>query len=291
MKTQFLRFTTEDKLILNGLLYNPEKETKKVVLHIHGMGGNFYENRFLDEMANELTNNDWALFCINTRGHDLMSDHLISGMKEDYKRIGCAFERFEECVLDIKPAIDLLEEKGYEEIVICGHSLGSPKVAYYLINTQDKRINKVIFLSPADMVGLEEKEINYKDNVEKAKQMIQEGKGEEIMSNIISDWYYLSANTYIDLSTRDSSVDIFNLYDKEKESKLNEIKIPILCVFGDKDSVLMNSPEEDLDIIKRKAKNNNFTGEIIKEGFHSYFGKEKELSKKVIEWLVKQNNK
>lgn len=144
MNTEFIRFTTEDKLILQGLLYEPSEKTNMAYLHVHGMARNFYENGFLDTMARELTSHGYAFMSINTRGHDLIADFPIAGPDEKYKRIGNAYEIFEECLLDIKPAIDYLKQNGYKKTVLCGHSLGAVKVAYYIAKTQDNRINKLI---------------------------------------------------------------------------------------------------------------------------------------------------
>jgi predicted alpha/beta-fold hydrolase len=95
MNTSFIRITTEDQLILQGLIYRPEQETKKAYLHIHGMAGNFYENRFLDSMAEQLTKSGYAFLAINTRGHDIIADFPLVGSEEKFKRIGDAFEKFE----------------------------------------------------------------------------------------------------------------------------------------------------------------------------------------------------
>ena len=51
MKTSLHRITTSDGIELVGLLYEPEVATKKILVHVHGMAGNFYENKFLDAIA------------------------------------------------------------------------------------------------------------------------------------------------------------------------------------------------------------------------------------------------
>ena len=51
MKTRFIRFQAEDGLWLQGLFYEPDQKATQVVLHIHGMGGNFYENKFYETVS------------------------------------------------------------------------------------------------------------------------------------------------------------------------------------------------------------------------------------------------
>lgn len=288
MATQFLRITTEDKLILQGILYSPAQKTGKACLHIHGMAGNFYENRFLDAMAEGLTNAGYSFMSINTRGHDVIADFPIAGPEEKYKRIGDAYEKFEECLLDIKPAIDYLEQGEYNEVVLCGHSLGAVKVAYYVAKTRDARVKKLILISPPDMVGLSEKETYHKDLLQQSQKMIQEGRGEELLPMKIWDWYYLSANTYVDLNSRDYPVDVFNTYDKNKPSILSEIRIPVFAFLGEKDDAAIIPQREALEIIKNKATNApSFDIDIIEGASHSYFGKEKEMARGITDWLKK----
>lgn len=286
MKAEFLRITTEDKLILQGIIYKPEKTTSKAYLHIHGMAGNFYENRFLDAMAIELTRAGYAFLCINTRGHDIIADFPIASPKEEYKRIGNAYEKFEECLLDIKAATDYLKQNKYNEIILCGHSLGAVKVAYYIAETQDSRIKKLILMSPPDMISLIEQENYHNELLEKSKKMIAENHGDELLPIKIFGEYRLSANTYVNLFSRDYPVDIFNLYNKTKPSLLKEIKIPVFAFFGEKDDAAVTSTSETLAIIKNKTSNTSiFDTGIIENASHSYFSKEKEMAERIVNWL------
>lgn len=287
MNAEFIRFTTQDELILQGIVYKPLNQTNKAYLHIHGMAGNFYENKFLDAMAKELTDAGYAFLSINTRGHDIIADFPIAGSEEKYKRIGDTYEIFEQCLLDSEPAVDYLEQKGYSEIVLCGHSLGAAKAVYYLAKTQGLRVKKLILMSPPDMVGLAEKESSHKELLEQSKDLIAQGKGEELLPMKIWNWYYLSANTYIDLNSRDYPVDIFNTYDKDKPSLLSEIKVPTLAFFGSKDDAVIMQPREALEIIKSKATNApRFDTDVIEDAPHSYFGKETEMAQRIVSWLA-----
>ncbi|MFA5966986.1 MAG: alpha/beta fold hydrolase [Patescibacteria group bacterium] len=287
MNAEFIRFTTEDKLILQGIIYRPNNSSEKAYLHIHGMAGNFYENRFLDAMAKELTDNCYAFMSINTRGHDYIADFPIAGPEEKSKKIGDAYEIFEECLLDIKPAIDYLQKHGYKEIILCGHSLGAVKVAYYITKTQDQRVNKLILMSPPDMVGLTEKENDSEKTMEQAKKMVSEGKGNELLPGLLWGWYYLSANTYLNFSVRDNPIDIFNTYDKAKLSLLSEIRIPTLAFLGEKDDAAIMSPREALEIMKSKATQAPiFDIDIIPSAPHSYFSHEREMVQKIVSWLL-----
>lgn len=271
---------------MQGILYEPDQKTDKIIIHVHGMAGNFYENRFLDYMAKTNTDNGWAFLAFNNRGHDFIADFPTEGDEEKYKRGGNFREKFEECLLDIKPWVDLAEEKGFEEIILQGHSLGCVKIAYYQVKVNDKRVSKLIMVSPPDMVGLAEKEGYHQELMEQSRKMVEEGKGKEILPKLIWDWYYLSANTYLDFHTRDNPIDVFNIYDKEKESILSEIKLPVLAIMGGKDAAATYQPQEDLDIIGNKSKDcPQFDKAVVEGASHSYFAHEQELADLILNWI------
>lgn len=286
MKTKFLRVTTEDKLILQGLLYEPDKKTDNVILHIHGMAGNFYENRFLDAMAKVFTDNNFAFLSPNTRGHDYIADFPIEGTEDKYRRIGNTFEKFEESVLDIKCWMNFAE-KHFSHVILQGHSLGCSKVVYYLSQTKDPRVEKLILASPADMVGLTEKGSYHKEMMELSRKWIKQGKGKQILPKLLDGWAYLSADTYVDFHTRGNPIDVFNTYDRNARSRsLENIKVPILAFFGTaKDTHITQTPKEALEIIKNKTKTPKFTSGIVNGAPHSYFEHEKEVADRIINWL------
>lgn len=288
MKTAFIEAFTDDSLILQGLLYTPSRKTTKAVLHIHGMAGNFYFFRFYNSMAQNFTNKGWGFLTVNTRGHDVASWTRIAGEKEDYRVIGNAREKFEDCLIDIKCWVEFLEKQGYKEIVLQGHSSGAVKVAYYQAKIKNPQVKGLILISPSDMIALAEAEKNRGEWLETARRMIKEGRGDELMPGILWDYYLISANTYLDFSLRDNPVDIFNLYDKNKPSMLRDITVPILAIYGEKDDASILPKEESLEIINKKAANcPKFDTAIIKDAPHSFFDHEEELAKVISDWIGK----
>ena len=287
MQTQFLRIKTADKLLLPALLYTPDTQTKKALLHIHGMAGDFHRNSFFDFMAPAFTEDGYAFFTPNNRGADMIVDVMVDDGKPSYRRLGATFETFEECIFDIKEAIDHLETQGFEEIVLQGHSLGAVKVAYYMAITKDKRISKLILLSPPDMVGLAEADKNHQQAFTLSQKLVAEGKGKELLSTMLWNAYYLCADTYLNLSTRGNPIDVFNVYDRNAPSILKEISLPVLAVFGGKDAALI-SPTEDLEILRQKAPNaSRFDTAVIPGAPHSYYNYEAKLVKEIVDWLKK----
>jgi alpha-beta hydrolase superfamily lysophospholipase len=290
METSFNRICTKDGLELAGLLYESEKPNGKILVHVHGMGGNFYENKFLDFIAQELTANGIALFTFNNRGCELAKDlYKIEGNKRNIVRIGNSYEKFEDSALDIKAAIDFALSKGFSEIHLSGHSLGGPKIAYYSAELNDNRIKSLIFISPADMVGLAKKDKDYQRDIDTAKKMIADGKGEELMPFLVWDENYLSADTYMSISSETSKVAIFNFYDpKDLLPVLSKIKIPALTIMGSKDGALVIPIKETMNRIKKAMVSSpNVETNILGDADHQYNDYGQQLADSIRSWIQK----
>lgn len=289
MKTTLKRIQTKDNIELVGLLFEPETPTKKILVHVHGMGGNFYENRFLDAIAKKLTDNGVAFLTFNNRGCEIFKDLLkITNGRIDFVRIGNAYEKFEDSQIDIEAIIDEVSKSGFSEIHLSGHSLGSPKIAYYLTQTNDSRVNSVLFLSPSDMLGLvrAEKEI-FKKNIEEATKMVTNGKGNDLLTREIWDEYPISANTYLSLFGDDSKAGIFNFFDPNNRLEaLSKIKQPVFATMGRKDDALVVSIEETFDRITKAVVNSSkVETKILGDANHGYTGFEDALAEEILGWI------
>lgn len=285
MKIEFCRTNTKDELRLDGLLFGPEKVAEMAVLHIPGRAGNFYANGFLDVMARIYTDNGFALLSVNTRGHDHIADFRI-GATQQIKRIGQAFEIFEECIFDIGAWIDFLKSKGYKKIILQGHSQGAAKIIYFLNKNLLPEIIATVLMSPADASGLLRKYAPEKfvHDLELAKKMIADGRGEELLPKKIRNWYYISAKTYAnEMGGKDA--DIFPIFDNGDFRKLESAKIPILAFYGENEDTLINSAQKDSEIIALHLKNEKSKTFIINNADHTYFGKEEEMVQAIIGWI------
>lgn len=186
MRGEFVRVFTEDGLELHGLFCPPRitKVKEIAVLHIHGFTGNFYENRFVEHIADRLTKNGFTFLTVNTRGHDYLSDFIKrTDSSLNYVQIGGAHEIFEECIYDIKAWTDFLEGRGYSTVILEGHSAGTLKVVFYLHQTRDEGVKGLVLMSPRDHIGLQRAALKdkYDKAINTAKQMIEHGKSDEFM--------------------------------------------------------------------------------------------------------------
>lgn len=288
MKTTFCRTKTVDNLRLDGLLFEPAKKSSTGILHIHGMAGNFYENIFLDSMVEEYTKAGYAFLTVNTSGHDFIADLSIVGEREEHKRAGQIFAKFEDCVSDIDAWLKFFKSKDYSKLILQGHSLGAVKVVYYLYKKPESDLVALVIASPPDMLGLarvgEEKK-NFERDLAEAKRLVADGKGKNFLSNVIWDWYYLSAETYLNIVADGAKTDVFPILRGGDFKELESIKIPILAFYGGTDDAAVFSPEKDLVVIKKHLKNSKSKTLLIGTAPHSYFKHERQVALTVVDWL------
>ncbi|MBI5804794.1 DUF1749 domain-containing protein [candidate division TA06 bacterium] len=289
MNIQCLRYQTRDHIELQGMLFFPEKKSQVVVLHVHGLSGNYYENRFIDKMACGYTSQNVAFMTFNNRGHDYISD-LIKRNDNKIKFIngGGAYEIFEECIYDIDASISLLIRNGFKHIYLQGHSTGANKAVYYQSMRNEKKIKGLILLSPCDDIGI--KISKYKNNynrlIKAAKNIFTIDPAKFVVfkgTNLLT-----SAKTILSFYNIGSKNDVFHYRDADRELKeLIAIKVPILVVLGEKDDYLL----QGADNVKRSlAKSNVNDVSIVKNASHGFVNKENQLVKVIIKWLTQNNN-
>lgn len=126
---EFVSTGTNDGIELQGLMAEPGEDAETIVIHFHGMQGNFYENGFVQEMLSELPENQITFLTVEERGSEAVKYFDQEG---EMAKIGDAFEDFEESLKDIDAWIQFARDSGYSRILLQGHSLGTMKVARYL---------------------------------------------------------------------------------------------------------------------------------------------------------------
>jgi pimeloyl-ACP methyl ester carboxylesterase len=284
MKISFQRIITGDGLELHGLLFEPDRKTTNVLVHLHGWMGNFYENKFIDYIAKEAISKGFAFLAFNNRGTGIITDLIKRGKsKVEYIRIGGSLEKFEDCILDIKAAIDFISEKGYKKIVLQGHSLGCQKATFYKYNTRDKRIKGLILLAPVDDPGFTKKELKnkYEKSLRIARGMVKKGKGDKLVPKWMAFYPLLNVSMFLSVTDpKSSSGRLFDYSGKLKEIK--NVNCPILAVFGTKDEYQSN-PGEKLKILKENVRDCDM--KLVNNAGHGFVGFEEILSKLIGNWL------
>lgn len=281
---RFVNAETKDNIELLGLL-SESNAGKTIVVHFHGMQGNFFKNNFIQNMLVDYPEKGVSFLTVEQRGAEAVR---FFPKGDQYLKGGNAFENFGECRHDIKAWIDFARSIGYENIYLQGHSLGCSKIAYYLAES-DSDIEGAIFISPADMHGIFiERVKNGSKLLQEAKEMSKEGKGEEILVEQCDGWKYLSANTFIDLYSEDSDTAIFNFLKPELGFEtLEDIETSILAITGSKDAGIVTEPEKSMKMLEEKTINaSEIKTKVLEDAEHDFRGFEKEIIEEVSNYIL-----
>jgi alpha/beta superfamily hydrolase len=279
---------TEDELTLHGILTEPVNPAKTIVIHIHGSSGNFYWNSYFELLTKSVVDLGIAYLATNNRGSGVYE--LVKG--EFYH--GVSLEKFEDCLLDIDAWIEFALSKGYENIILEGHSYGTEKSVYYM--NKGKYANKVtgvMLFGFSDNVGTQ---IKYEKNIGKSyRQEAEELNNKGESWKLLSDYFGLcgempiSAQTYLHGFTEDSENAIaLPLRQGRDLTFFQNIKVPILGVISDdEDGEYTVIPIKDAVELLR-SENELAEACIIKDTNHVFAGKEKELVDIVMDFLERR---
>jgi pimeloyl-ACP methyl ester carboxylesterase len=292
LKGELCRTITADGLELQGFLASPETgSTGAGVIHVHGLAGNFYENRFIDAVADAVVGAGLSFLTVNTRGRDYLSDfiHERPDGTREFVQIGGIHEVFEDCLEDIEAWIQFLRSRGTDSVVLQGHSHGALKVTYYLHKRPASWIAGLILLSPSDDFGCQRSRVGEKfgEALEVARSIVAQGKGGDLMP----DGYFhypVSAATYLDIFDEGSKLKLFNLSrtDAGQFREIGGIKVPVLAIVGSIEEAFVDTPETYLSLIRAELKRSpGFTGHTIPGAPHNYLGFEGEVAGCIGTWL------
>src|SRR3989344_3986416 len=257
MQYEFVWITTKDDLDLYGMM-TPEKN-KRVLINIHGTASNFYEEDFIDNFAKELPKIGVSLLTVNNRGAYVM---------ESYQNSGAAVEKFEDCIIDIDEWIEFALKKGFKEIILSGHSLGTEKVVYYMENGKyADRVVGIVLLAPADSYGshrLHGGKLNIETKkrvdllLKESDRLIKEGKGDTLLTR-----YAYGSHTGIMPKTAESFINFLGPKSKlieglpfvtGKLDNYSKIRCPILVIIGDGNEYTGISIKDTLKLMQKENK-------------------------------------
>lgn len=289
MKGELVKTITTDGLEHAGFWVDNHSEV--AVFHSHGTSGDFYTHKFIEVEAEALTNVRVSFLSANNRGHDVVSDmRKHSGDNVTWSQGGGAFERFEDCVIDIAAWIDFLSALGIKKIILQAHSL-TQKILYYQSLTKDPRVVGQIHLSPCNdagfMLHLLGKE-TYQATNKMIHEMVAAGRTTELLPKELAVVCPMGALAYQGYLTEEGVGNLFPYHDpaSAKWHVLQNTTDPLLAIFGGADNFIKPSVDIAAALFKTHAtaaKSINI--EIIPNAPHSYVGYEVPLVEKIQGWI------
>lgn len=293
MRVEKIYFNAEDGTELFGLLHTSEnRNDKDVVISTHGMGSNCFKKRE-DIIAQKLTSNNIAFFTFNNRGNGLINEVKSNGEKILQ---GTVFEDVEDSYYDLVGAIKLMISKGYKNIHMQGHSLGSTKTVYtynkLIENGEQELLNKiksVILLSLVDIPELMNYLINSTNNQDFIKFALQKESEENldyILDTKVPFLPLISVKTFLKYYRNNKNIDFAKYTTKDfKFEKLNNIKVPIFMRWGNVNELISLPADKLAELMNEKIDNQNKDISYIDGATHNYKGKEELLAEEILSFF------
>ncbi len=252
-RLELILVEAEDKVPLNGLLWEPQKASDSLVVMVPGgtTGAALYPAHDYSPLASGLTDKGYAF--------------LLGNMRASYNN---AYSEYGDAVKDIDAFVAYAKSKGYARIAILGISLGGCRVAQYVAERNDPAVKAVGFVASIPSPYLEfqvrsseaEKQ-RLDDTLRHARELVAQGKGQKPVE--YEDWFPGSLSV---MGTAKSLISFFGApSDPSAPSSVKygpKIKVPALVIHGEKDELalppnaqaiydsLTASPQRDLIWVK-----------------------------------------
>lgn len=289
-------FNSIDNLNLIGLLHMPKEKSDTVIISIHGITSNCLKRRD-DILAKKCTEIGISYFCFNNRGHDVICtyDKITDNDMHFY---GAGAESIYDSYYDIKGAILEMKKRGFDNIILLGHSMGCTKTVYtyneFLLNNEVEMLESikgVILLSMVDIPSAIKQILgnDYKKIISYLQMLKKRGKGDRLVV-LDASTPPIRPNTILEYVDKNKKIDFAKYGDNRTTFKeLNNIKVPLFMRWGNINELIFQSPDEIVERLNEKIKNKNKDISYIKGANHNYTGKEEELAEEIVKF-IKENN-
>lgn len=281
---EIVEVTTPDGIRLHGALYdpaqsNPAPKSLDAVLILHGAGGNFYGSTLFGGLLPMFGQLGLAALCVNTRGHDSVS---TAATAKGPRTLGAAFETVDECRHDIAAWIDFLSRRGYQRLVVAGHSLGAVKAIYSLAHDPRPEVRSLVAISPprlsysrfADGPDAEQ----FLKEFAEAERHCAAGNAEALMSVRFPIPYLITAAGYLDKYGRDERYNVLK--------HVPQVMCSMMFTFGTielrRGSAFQGLPEELNGLAEQGA---DLKVAVLAGADHFYTAARAELAGQIQSWL------
>jgi alpha-beta hydrolase superfamily lysophospholipase len=285
MKLDSERFPATDGLELQGWYSDATNQpnTALATLHVHGFAGDGHTNRFLDSLRLAYADAGTSFFSFDTRGSSAIGWSNRNGQAVT---IGSKYETFPDSIHDIQGAAQVVKERGAQQLIIQGHSLGTSKVVNYCLNREERNalpIAGVVLLSPVNMPrwAAQQDPKHHQEYLDKAYTLLDEGKP---TAHLVDEWAYgtpISAQAYVSLSEKGGAVDVYSPRGLGPHSALlSKLVIPTLIVCGGQDEAIQQTHGDiyEWERDMRTIAPSNSEIHIINGATHGFEGYEQELA-------------
>ena len=284
---RLITFEATDHVVLHGLLYEPERRTRRAAVWLHGSGGaSVFDTSRTNKLAREFVSRGVAFFPFNNRGA-----HVTRTIRRGKKRIdaGSGHEIIHECVPDIDSAVRELRARGYRELYLIGHSTGANKIAVYDHDKKRSPFRKYVLLAGGDDTGLLYAQLGPR----RFASMLRRAR-ERRRSHEMSPLPNLSWRALYDVINPDGDYNVFPFLEVMHGIRLGRrprfrfirgIRKPALAIYGDRDEFSFDDAPRCAAILAENS-GPNFEIVVMADADHGFGGREEELGRVMAEWLL-----
>lgn len=275
--------TTSDGVDLAGAVVEPKRREKTALVWLHGLTSSFDSGQALMvELSRACVRRGIGYFKFNTRGH-----HLVD-FRRPAKRgfVGSSFEKFPDCLKDIRAVIALAKRRGYRRIILAGHSTGASKALYYAAKTKDRAVKGLLLAGPASDIAGELKHVpawTLLKRVAQAKRWAKRNPNRMVPAA----WGPWSAARYVSMLTPNGAEDVFPYHRLGRRwTTLASVRIPTLVIFGEKDVHIDRPADTLIELYRSKAKKTRrFTDAVVAGASHGFHRHQPQLVRLIGRWL------
>jgi alpha-beta hydrolase superfamily lysophospholipase len=275
-----VRTRTRDGVWLDGIMVEPRRRSKIALIWVHGLGSVFSSGQpLIAELSTRLGRAGIGYFKFNTRGHGVVA-------RRGPRLAGAAFERFGDCVADIRAMIAFASACGCRKIVLAGHSTGANKVLHYAARVADRRVVGIVLAGPVSDVAAEVKRVGEREL--RRRVATAEGLARRDPEALVPRaWGFWSARRYLSLYRPGGIEDVFPYYrPRARWAALRRVRVPIAVVIGDRDEYLDRSAEELIRAFRDNAtRTRSFSAIAIPGALHSFGEREADLARTIADWV------
>ena len=262
---ELLDARTSDGITMSGALAEPDHPVSPpprfdAALMLHGAAATFYD-AFYRNFSAALVARGTATLRANNRGHDVVNRGDGRG-----RFMGVALEAIEDCVLDIRAWLDVLEARGYGRILLFGHSLGAIKAAYYLATEHDPRVTACVLASPprfnTERMLASERGPEFAATITAAEAEVASGRPGAFIPTTYPRREFAGAAAYLAKYTTGTRFDVF-------EHVVN-IRVPVLALTGSDELADPNFRDHPAAYAAARTRKDDLTAEIVPDGDHFY---------------------
>ncbi len=279
MLVELVRTTTPDGMRLDGALHAASHASVApydLALCLHGVQGNFYSSTLLEALVAPLAEQGIDVLRVNTRGHDNVT---AKGRRWQ----GAAFEVVDESRLDLLGWLDWAHKRGYQRVLLVGHSLGAVKALYAAAHEAPPAVAGIVAMSPPRLsyehFCASEDRDKFLQTMTEAQRLVNECQPDAMLLAKFPFPLLISAGSYVDKYGPGGRYDFLDF--------LAQVKCPVLLTFGSLELEAMTAFRGIRQAIAATVNPRQFVQVITIAGAdHIYTDQQAAIAAAIVQWLA-----